>query len=103
MCAGLCHSLWTVATGAYVVSGLRDRLCPCGCGRFSHTCAHTPCKIAAHSLPPPALPSRPSPGPHIPWRPGRSDYAPEQFVALPDGRLPDGDKDAKHIRDIFYR
>lgn len=43
------------------------------------------------------------PGPHIPWRPGRSDYAPEQFVALPDGRLPDGDKDAKHVRDIFYR
>lgn len=42
-------------------------------------------------------------GPHIPWRPGRSDYAPDQFVALPDGRLPDGDKDAKHIRDIFYR
>ena len=26
-----------------------------------------------------------------------------QFVALPDGRLPDGDKDAKHVRDIFYR
>lgn len=42
-------------------------------------------------------------GPHIPWRPGRSDHAPEQFVALPDGRLPDGDKDAKHIRDIFGR
>ncbi|KAL4451356.1 hypothetical protein ABPG77_009428 [Micractinium sp. CCAP 211/92] len=42
-------------------------------------------------------------GPAIPWRPGRSDFAPAQFVALPDGRLPDGDKDAKHIRDIFGR
>lgn len=90
-------------------------------------------------------------GPHIPWRPGRHDHAPDQvsdacrslclrcplqavpghaccpagkpaaplttpphipasrhptppqFVALPDGRLPDGDKDAKHVRDIFYR
>ncbi|KAL4857583.1 Cytochrome c peroxidase [Chlorella vulgaris] len=42
-------------------------------------------------------------GPHVPWRPGRSDYALDQFVANPDGRLPDGDKDAKHVRDIFYR
>lgn len=49
------------------------------------------------------LPAPPAAGPHIPWRPGRSDYAPQNFVALPDGRLPDGDKDAKHVRDIFYR
>lgn len=42
-------------------------------------------------------------GPHIPWRPGRSDTEEANLVALPDGRLPDGDKGAKHIRDIFYR
>jgi cytochrome c peroxidase len=50
----------------------------------------------------PALVLHPT-GPHVPWRPGRSDYALDQFVANPDGRLPDGDKDAKHVRDIFYR
>lgn len=42
-------------------------------------------------------------GPSIPWRPGRSDLEPTNLVPLPDGRLPDGDKDNKHIRDIFYR
>ena len=42
-------------------------------------------------------------GPEVPWRPGRSDTEPTNLVALPDGRLPDGDKDNKHIRDIFYR
>jgi hypothetical protein len=42
------------------------------------------------------------PGPHIPWRPGRSDK-PDGTHCPPDGRLPDGDKGAAHIRDIFYR
>lgn len=41
-------------------------------------------------------------GPTIPWRPGRSDKD-TNHVALPDGRLPDGDKGAPHVRDIFYR
>lgn len=41
-------------------------------------------------------------GPDIPWRPGRSD-APDGTHCTPDGRLPDGDKDAAHVRDIFYR
>lgn len=40
-------------------------------------------------------------GPKIPWRPGRSDK--EQEHCTPDGRLPDGDKGADHIRNIFYR
>lgn len=42
-------------------------------------------------------------GPSIPWRPGRSDKEETAHVALPDGRLPDGDKGAGHVRDIFYR
>lgn len=42
-------------------------------------------------------------GPTIPWRPGRSDKEEAKLVALPDGRLPDGDKGADHVRDIFYR
>lgn len=42
-------------------------------------------------------------GPTIPWRPGRSDKEAANHVPLPDGRLPDGDKGADHIRDIFYR
>lgn len=41
-------------------------------------------------------------GPTIPWRPGRSDKD-TNHVPLPDGRLPDGDKGAAHVRDIFYR
>jgi len=42
-------------------------------------------------------------GPKIPWRPGRSDKEEESHVPLPDGRLPDGDKGADHVRNIFYR
>ena len=42
-------------------------------------------------------------GPIIPWRPGRADKDDANVVPLPDGRLPDGDKGEKHIRDIFYR
>ena len=41
-------------------------------------------------------------GPAIPWRPGRQDAINSQ-ACTPDGRLPDGDKGASHIRDIFYR
>ncbi|KAK9809796.1 hypothetical protein WJX73_007395 [Symbiochloris irregularis] len=41
-------------------------------------------------------------GPTIPWRPGRSDKL-ENEGCPPDGRLPDGDKGAPHLRDIFYR
>ena len=64
-----------------------------------------PRPLMLHPAPRPApscCPLRPV-GPHIPWRAGRSDAATNGFVPLPDGRLPDGDKDAKHIRDIFYR
>lgn len=42
-------------------------------------------------------------GPDIPWKPGRSDKEEATHVPLPDGRLPDGDKGASHVRDIFYR
>lgn len=41
-------------------------------------------------------------GPSIPWRPGRTDVL-SVADALPNGLLPDGDKDNKHVRDIFYR
>ncbi|KAK9918279.1 hypothetical protein WJX75_002803 [Coccomyxa subellipsoidea] len=41
-------------------------------------------------------------GPHINWRPGRTDQ-PDGKNCPPDGRLPDGAKGAQHIRDIFYR
>ena len=40
-------------------------------------------------------------GPIIPWRPGRVDK--DLTACTPDGRLPDGSKGARHIRDIFYR
>eukprot|EP00753_Platysulcus_tardus_P005548 PLAT13458.1.p1 GENE.PLAT13458.1~~PLAT13458.1.p1 ORF type:complete len:355 (+),score=172.32 PLAT13458.1:33-1097(+) len=46
-------------------------------------------------------------GPHIAWRPGRSD-ASGGHACTPDGRLPDADKGSdkktsQHVRDIFYR
>ena len=41
-------------------------------------------------------------GPHVPWRPGRTDH-PDGKNCPPDGRLPDGAKGAPHIRDVFYR
>ena len=37
-------------------------------------------------------------GPQIPWRSGRKDALEENCT--PDGRLPDGDKGADHIRKI---
>lgn len=40
-------------------------------------------------------------GPYVPWRAGRKDGNVEHCT--PDGRLPDGDKGADHIRKIFYR
>ncbi|GJN91269.1 hypothetical protein Rhopal_004288-T1 [Rhodotorula paludigena] len=40
-------------------------------------------------------------GPYVPWRAGRKDGNVENCT--PDGRLPDGDKGADHIRHIFYR
>lgn len=40
-------------------------------------------------------------GPVIPWRPGRVDL--DASACTPDGRLPDADKEQKHIRSIFYR
>ncbi|KAH8700262.1 putative cytochrome c peroxidase Ccp1 [Talaromyces proteolyticus] len=40
-------------------------------------------------------------GPAIPWRPGRQDR--DVSACTPDGRLPDADKDHKHIRGIFGR
>lgn len=41
-------------------------------------------------------------GPKVPWRPGRTDK-PNGSHCTPDGRLPDADKGAQHLRDIFYR
>jgi len=40
-------------------------------------------------------------GPIIPWRPGRADK--DISACTPDGRLPDGSKGSRHLRDIFYR
>ncbi|KAJ5895090.1 hypothetical protein N7495_006781 [Penicillium taxi] len=40
-------------------------------------------------------------GPKIPWRPGRQDK--DLSACTPDGRLPDGSKGQRHIRDIFGR
>lgn len=40
-------------------------------------------------------------GPQIKWRPGRMDGEVENCT--PDGRLPDGDKGPRHLRDIFHR
>merc|ERR1719229_202658 len=41
-------------------------------------------------------------GPKIGWRSGRTD-APDGKDTVPDGRLPDGDKGAAHLRTIFYK
>lgn len=41
-------------------------------------------------------------GPKLPFRGGRTDD-PDGTTCPPDGRLPDGDKGAQHVRDIFYR
>lgn len=41
-------------------------------------------------------------GPQIPWYPGRSDKV-DGSQCPPDGRLPDADKGAPHIRQIFNR
>lgn len=40
-------------------------------------------------------------GPTIPWRPGRMDR--DIAMCTPDGRLPDGAKEQKHLRAIFGR
>jgi len=40
-------------------------------------------------------------GPTIPWRPGRQDR--DVAMCTPDGRLPDGAKEQKHLRAIFGR
>lgn len=41
-------------------------------------------------------------GPHIPWRPGRSDKDSGKY-SPPDGRLPDASKAQDHLRAIFGR
>merc|ERR1711916_396991 len=41
-------------------------------------------------------------GPHIPWRPGRSDKA-DGSHCTEDGRLPDATRGSDHLRSIFYR
>jgi hypothetical protein len=41
-------------------------------------------------------------GPEVPFSYGRTD-APDSSTCAPHGRLPDGDKGAQHLRDIFYR
>ena len=40
-------------------------------------------------------------GPTIPFRPGRTDG--DVTACTPDGRLPDGSKEQKHLRGIFHR
>jgi len=41
-------------------------------------------------------------GPDLPFKLGRKDKTADKDN-LPDGRLPDGDKFADHVREIFYR
>jgi catalase (peroxidase I) len=41
-------------------------------------------------------------GPHIPWFPGRVDKSSESDCP-PQGRLPDANLGAQHLRDVFYR
>jgi len=41
-------------------------------------------------------------GPKISFRPGRVD-AKAVTDSVPEGRLPDGDKGADHLREVFYR
>jgi len=41
-------------------------------------------------------------GPELPFKLGRKDVG-NDAPKLPDGRLPDGDKFADHVREIFYR
>ncbi|KAI1141882.1 heme peroxidase [Hypoxylon sp. FL0543] len=41
-------------------------------------------------------------GPEVAWRGGRTDFADDSRVP-PRGRLPDGAKDAAHLRGVFYR
>lgn len=41
-------------------------------------------------------------GPKIDWVPGRTDTLETEFVP-PNGRLPLGDGDSKHIKDVFFR
>lgn len=40
-------------------------------------------------------------GPIVPFRPGRKDR--DASSCTPDGRLPDANRGADHVRDIFYR
>ncbi|CAG8478671.1 3061_t:CDS:2, partial [Racocetra fulgida] len=40
-------------------------------------------------------------GPTIPWKPGRKDKP--ESAAPPNGRLPDAEKGADHIRQVFGR
>ncbi|KAJ3258145.1 WD repeat-containing protein wrap73 [Boothiomyces macroporosus] len=42
-------------------------------------------------------------GPTIQWRPGRNDAVDSSDSLTPDGRLPDADLGAAHLRSIFYR
>mmetsp|Transcript_26956 Transcript_26956/g.56797 ORF Transcript_26956/g.56797 Transcript_26956/m.56797 type:complete len:280 (-) Transcript_26956:435-1274(-) len=41
-------------------------------------------------------------GPVVPFRAGRSDIK-SSSECVPEGRLPDGDKDASHVRSVFNR
>ncbi|CAG8562386.1 6915_t:CDS:2 [Dentiscutata erythropus] len=40
-------------------------------------------------------------GPIVPWKPGRKDKL--ESAVPPNGRLPDAEKGADHIREVFYR
>ncbi|KAJ3275835.1 heme peroxidase [Terramyces sp. JEL0728] len=42
-------------------------------------------------------------GPAIQWRPGRNDAVDNTDSLTPDGRLPNADLGADHLRSIFYR
>lgn len=41
-------------------------------------------------------------GPHIEWKPGRSDFGDDTLLP-PRGRLPDGSQGQDHLRAVFYR
>lgn len=81
--------LWTLA-GAVAIEEMGGELMdgsvqsPCTC---PFACSDTPARQATQQK---CLRA----GPHIPWRPGRSDTEPEKVAPLPDGLLPDASKDS---------
>jgi len=74
------------------LSSLRSRASLSSTSSLSRSCPQTLAGVCA---------IQEAGGPYIPWRAGRKDGDVDNCT--PDGRLPDADKGADHIRNIFYR